>query len=392
MIARTLTRAELHALVWTSPPREVAQQLGITSAELDHLLELMAVPYPYSGYWSSKTHIPRRLPALPKSPPGAADSVEITPVKPARQAGSSRAARASHAEPNASESAAATGDAEDLAAPDPVPARPRSPHRIMAARLADEQRRRADWRRLGLGGRNTAETALERRTRLIEDLLYKAVERRGHKVEVEQNSLYRVRFVVSGQPITYAIRERYRQRREPLSREEGLEPWNVSMNRTHKQVRVMTGVLALTLDGGVWPKPQWEDKADKPLETQIEAIVIGLETVASAATAREEQRRANERRYHEEQQRREAARLRVLEEENRWRKFRELAGQAEEARQVRALLTFLEADLAAQPDQAAANELLAWARARLQSFDPLTRGAEGIVASLQAVTARSYSD
>lgn len=37
MATRILTRAELHTLVWSHPPREVAHQLGVTNRELDRL-------------------------------------------------------------------------------------------------------------------------------------------------------------------------------------------------------------------------------------------------------------------------------------------------------------------------------------------------------------------
>lgn len=391
MSKRTLSRAELHGLVWTHPPREAARQLGVTAGELDRLFELMAVPYPWSGYWSSPGSATRRVPPLPRPPPGAADSVEITPVTPVR-ARPGKAARSSPTGPKVSKPDEQPIEKTAQAGMPAVPSRLSNPHRIIAARLAEEQKRRSEWRRLGLGGSSTAESAIVSRTSRIEDLLYKAVERRGHKVEVDRASLYQVRFVVAGRSITYGIRERYRQRREPLSREEALESWNVSMNRTHRQVRVMTGVLALTLDGGEWPRPQWEDKAGNPLEAQIDDIVAGLENAASQAGEREAQRRAEERRYYEEQQRREAARLQAVEEENRWRRLRELAGQVEEARQMRALLAIMESEIAGRAEPGEAGEFLVWARARLERFDPLERGAEGIIASVRSVTARSSSN
>lgn len=392
MTKTTLTRAELHALLWAHPPNEVAEQLGITARELDHLLALMATPYPYSGYWSLVEAVARRPPKLPKAPPGAADSVQITPVVRKPEAPTHRPTAPDGVPENSTPQEPSAGNSKDATEPDQIPTRLRNPHRIVAARIAEEQRSRTEWRRLGVGGTNTAQTVIERRQRIIDDLLFKAVERRGHKVEVESQSIYQVRFLVTARHITYAIRERYRQQRERLSREEALESWNVAMNRTHKQVRVMTGRLALTLDGGVWPKPQWEDKPGRPLELQIEDIVDGLESVASKAAARDDERRAEQRRYDEEQERREAARARVVEDESRWRKFRELAAQAHEARQVRSLIAFLEAELATPPDKAKADEFLAWARKRLETFDPLTRGAEAIIGSVQAVTARSYSD
>lgn len=55
---------------------------------------------------------------------------------------------------------------------------------------------------------------------------------------------------------------------------------------------------------------------------------------------------------------------------------------------MRALLAVVETEIA-EPEEA--REFLAWARARLERFDPLTRGADGIFASVRSVTARSYS-
>lgn len=394
MTTRTLTRAELHTLVWSHPPREVAHQLRVTIGELDRLLEVMSVPYPYSGYWSKPGAAPRTVPKLPKRPPSAADAVEITPVLP-RGPKSRLTLREEVGMAGAAEPGAPGGTPEEAGSTDNAsffPTRLVKPHRIIAARIAEEQQRRAEWKRMGLGGANETESAIARRMRRLEDLLYKAVERRGHKVEVERGSLYQVRLMVDGRSITYGLRERYRQRREPLSKEEAQESWNISMNRTHKTVRVMTGVLALTLDAGVWPKPQWEDKADHPLELQVEDIVSGAEAVAREAEEREAQRREEQRRYYEEQQRREASRLEALREENRWRRVRELAGKAEEARQVRALLSALEAELAQQDSTDSAREFLAWAWSRLEAFDPLASGALAIIRGVNSVTAGSYEE
>lgn len=41
---------------------------------------------------------------------------------------------------------------------------------------------------------------------MIEDLLYKRLEHRGHAVKAENGSLYRIRFVVAGQTLSYTIR------------------------------------------------------------------------------------------------------------------------------------------------------------------------------------------
>jgi hypothetical protein len=306
MTTRTLTRAELHRLVWTHPPREVARRLGVTPSELDRLLQVMAAPYPYSGYWSAPGSASRAVPRLPRPPPGALEAVEITPVAPPPRNPKPSRPKPTDAPP------AATAQARPETPPAPaaavqVPARLSSPHRIIAARIAEQHQEDARWRAMGMGRAIVADSPLTRRIRRIEDLLYKAIEARGHKVEVERASLYRVRFVVAGQDVTYGIRERYRLRRDPLSKAEAAEPWNTTMNRTHRTVRVMTGVLALALDGA-WPRPQWEDKADRPLESQVEAIVDGAEKVSRAAAARDAERRESQRLYHEAERRREAAR------------------------------------------------------------------------------------
>lgn len=384
MPTRTLTRAELHTLAWSHPPREVARRLGITAAELDRLLELMAVPYPYSGYWSGPQSASRSVPRLPRARPGAADAVEITPASPPPR----KKPTAPPPEPDAPAAASPPSDRSGKPhSPAPVgeaPARLSSPHRIIAARMAEQREQDARWRAMGMGRAISTESAMVRRIRRIEDLLYKAVEARGHKVEVERTSLHQVRFVVAGRAITYAIRERYKQRREPLSREEAQESWNISMDRTHKTVRVLTGVLALTLDGGVWPKPQWEDKADLPLESQLQSIVDGAEEVARKAAAQEAERREAERLYHEAERRREAARQAALAEEARWRRFLELADAVEQARRGRALLAAMEAELGAQDGAASAREFLDWARLRLDRMDPLALGAVAVMASVGA--------
>lgn len=388
MATRTLTRVELHTLIWSHPPLEAARRLGVTSRELGRLLEVMAVPYPYSGYWSKLGPTPRTVPRLTKPPPGAPEAVAIIPVAPRAPKSPARLDPEAAPRDSLRDDAMAAADTIATRVASSVPTRLTNPHRIIAARVAEQRQQDARWRAMGMGRAITAESAMARRIRRIEDLLYKAVEARGHKVEVERTSLHQVRFILAGRALTYAIRERYKQRREPLSKEEAGESWNISMNRTHKTVRVLTGVLALTLDGGVWPKPQWEDKADLPLESQIQSIVDGAEEVARKATAQEAERRETERLHYEAERRREAARQAALAEEARWRRFLDFADAMEHARRGRALLAAMEAELGAQDGADSAREFLGWARARLDRIDPLALGAVAVMASVGAAGTR----
>lgn len=52
----SLTRSELHALVWTKPLNTLAPELGLTDVGLKKLCKRHDIPTPPQGHWISVHH------------------------------------------------------------------------------------------------------------------------------------------------------------------------------------------------------------------------------------------------------------------------------------------------------------------------------------------------
>ena len=394
MPIRRLTRAELHTLIWSQPPEAVAAELGISRALLHQMLTAMAVPYPWSGFWSSPASASDRIPKLPRARPETSEvfEFEFEPAEGPESGTSAPKVSRPHQRNGDAVTERGVGSAPKVVAdlnpgqPEAVPPIPRliNPHRIIAARIAEEKKRRLDYQELGWGIGRQSLTPMERRIRYIEDRLFKAIERRGHKVSIERGSLHQVHFIIRGQRITYAIRERYRIQREPLSDKEKYEPWNLEADRTERRVRVMTGVLSLKFGEWGWNHKPFQDMPGRSLEDQVEDITDEAEALGDAANAEAERRRMESIQAYEEFKRQEALRKQAEENAKRWSCLQRLSDQAFEARRVRRFLRVLEARLSQDPNDLEAAEFLAWAHRELDENDPLAWRARAIVREVQA--------
>jgi len=398
MPTRRLIRAELHTLIWSQPPEAVAAELGVPRALLDQMLKAMAVPYPWSGYWSSPASASGRIPKLPRARPETPEVFEFE-FEPAQEPEPGppppRVSRPGHRkgdginEPSGGSAPTAIADVQPTQpeAATPIP-RLNDPHRIIAARIAEEKRRRLEYQELGWSIGRQSLTPMERRIRLVEDRLFKSIERRGHKVSIERGSLHQVHFIIQGQRITYAIRERYRIQREPLSDSEKQERWNLEADRTEKRVRVMTGVLTLKFGEWGWNHKPFQDMPGRPLEDQVEEITNEAEALADAANAAAERRRIESIEAYERFKRQEALRKQAEENAKRWSCLQRLSDQAFEARRMRRFLRVLEARLSQDPNDLEALEFLAWAYRQLDEIDPLAWNSRTLVHEVQAAPRR----
>jgi hypothetical protein len=402
MAQRTISREDLHSLVWAEPMSKVAAEIGVSVTELERLCKKLDVPYPFSGFWRGPTEGQATLRRLPEAKPGTPVSVEITTAVQSRRMLEKPkledAERPGDDEPPASSPPKISSEAKIFreegdkpsadAEPTP-PTRLTNPHRILVARMEEERQRRVQWPAMYSGSANKKEALLTRRRRIVENLLFKALEKRGHTIETENRSAYDVRIVIAGQRISYTIRERYTHAREPLSDDERREPWNVLSGRIDRQVRKMTGQLVFTADGSVWPKPTWRD-GKRPLEAQISAIVDGLEALAAKGNERETERQLADERYRKEQSRREEIEKRRQREANQWRFIRELAAKAEEAERMRAFIAKMRDQTENAPDN---TELIAWLdtiEQKTDRWDPLTGGANAIRLEVAGITHDHY--
>jgi hypothetical protein len=374
---RVVTRDELYRQVWAEPMETVAKSFGLTGRSLAKICDRLDLPYPYRGYWArvrAGQHAAQYQ--LRKAKAGTPQSVTISPTPP----------KAAELNPE-------KGAMADIpAAPTPVvkvAERLSSPHRIIAAWISEEQERRRIW---GSSPRDRPADVAQSRQRRLLDALFKALEKRGHKIEAERGRLTQVRIVIAGRPFSYKFRQRYTQRRLAMTPAELKDPWNVSQGRTTKVLREDTGelVLAVSSEEFSWHiKRQWKDGPATRLEALLGEVVIGLEDMAARAdatkTQRDEedrQRAISERKRYEDEQRRKL-------DANRFKRLRELAKQRRDAETVRGLIAAMRDQVGVAPDPEMA-AWLSWADAHATSLDPLTQGAEAIKADVEAVTAWDY--
>jgi hypothetical protein len=397
MAQRTVSREDLHSLVWAQPMSKVAAEIGISASELERLCKKLDVPYPFSGFWRGPTAGQSTLHRLPKAKPGTPASLEITTAdlthsvfeapKPEKSLRTASDEPPAPGPPKISSEAQISpgGNGKPSAEAGPtVPTRLTNPHRILVARMEEERQRRIQWPAMYSGSASKKEDVITRRCRIIENLLFRALEQRGHKIETENRSAYDVRVVIAGQRLSYSIRERYTHAREPLPADERRAPWNVLSGRIDRQVRKTTGELVFTANGSVWPKPTWKD-GKRPLEAQISAIADGLEALAAKGNERETERLLAEEQYRKEQARREEIQKRRQRDANQWRFIRELAAKSEEAERMRAFIAKMRNQVEHVPENP---KLLAWLDSieqKTEAWDPLIGGADAIRLEVAAV-------
>lgn len=354
-----LDREQLYELVWSEPISHIAPRLGLSDVGLAKICERLAVPRPGVGYWTQKEHgKARAAPELPRMNGEGATHVTITPKERSERRPIVRAPAVS------------------------VPKRLSNPHELVQIAASVLRESHPDtYGRLGGTRRHTlairvTRASLTRALRVV-DAAIKALERRGHTVELRSVNDHRETCaVIEGQWIAFCVREEVRQKAHELTERERLQEKRWGHVWTRRFDYDPTGRLSLEVDR--WSVPQglrrrWKDSARRSLEDQVGDFVVGIEAIGHA-----ERLRANER---EERERDEAERrARALEEERRRleeaRRVEQLVGLAERWRSARTVREFL-ADLerrSGEVDGLAA--LIEWGRRAADSLDPLAEVAE----------------
>ena len=286
-------------------------------------------------------------------------------------------------------------DARQQAGSVTVPARLVHPHPVVAMWLGDRERQRElarfepnpTLRRL----RAPEWTDIERRRHRILDALFKAAEKKGIRVKQEERK--GVWFETSGEPLEFRLKEKQKQVRIPKSAEEmkRLRPGE----RSWRQELQPSGILVFSIETYLPTLPQrvWADAPDRPLEDQLGDILAQIILAGPLLVQQRREREGAERKRMAEERRRyeEAERSRL--DDNRWRRFTELAGNWTQAEQARQFLAALEQH--AGPDALLANgtrlaQWLTWAQERIKMLDPLLAGPTAVFEDVLTVTSWTY--
>jgi hypothetical protein len=350
-----VSREDLYALVWSEPMSRLARRFGLSDVGLAKACTRMMIPVPGRGYWAKKevgrAPRPTRLPTLPAS----ADKREIR----VRRREAPTAVEASREEPMAIEVV--------------VPEILSDPHLLVAKTV--KAFRGGGSRHDGYLMAKTPDclavhatmASIDRAMRIY-DAVIKAIEERGHVVEVQKykrenytEPQYRTVVLVDDEAVEIEITETIRRIERP--RQGTSDPYP-------KYEFVPSGQLSLAIQNGT--QSRWSDRAKHTLESQLGRFIHGVAVAAvelkEACRRREEYERQEleaQRREWEESERRRA-------EAGRVRALNAAIDRMHSARWVREYLTQLQENLSTFPEAntAAMQDWLTWVQKYAARVDP----------------------
>lgn len=297
MKAVHISRADLYDQVWTEPMTKVANRLGISDVGLAKACARARIPTPPRGHWAKlQAGKPSKRPKLPPADDWQPELVSLVPSPPAPKRTKEPPAIEFKDIANAVEREMKdTPVKPDLALKDPHP---------MIARAIRQHRETQSW--ASGDSRYARERAagepLTKRRWTILSGLFKALERRNIQIgEPEtRNESTNYPLVVAGEKVYLRFRERVRQARRELTKQERSISWN--RDRTSVQERFQTGELVFAISRyNPAPWEEWSDQPDLPLEEQLSEVLIGIYRAAAVARTHRHEHEASAERYRQEQ-------------------------------------------------------------------------------------------
>lgn len=391
----TLTRQDLYELVWSKPLVELAKDFGLSDVALAKRCRKLAIPVPGRGYWA-------RIAAgqAPRQPP--LKNREEQPLDYSALSFSAPQEPAENQDSKPPESAEEVALRERISVLQPTLGSDHNPASPAVKRTALLLKR--PWLREITWGRgeksgpvtriDTSSLVADRALRLADQLLVSAKQvdwpfqappetdesktRHGRQYDQLPATPEYGCLLAKGEPLTFRIDERHRQVDHVLTDYEKEQRRRGHLCFPPKWDLVPTGQLRLHLlhmNSNLAIKT-WRDSARRPLEEQINTVLLGF---------LDEALRIKERR--EEQRREEIERMRR--EELRWRQSERRSANAKlihaleaqagawlRARTLRSYLRALKQALGDRKVEASLNktpvDFLAWATHYVDQLDPLS--------------------
>lgn len=354
----SITRQELHDLVWARPRRQVAASMGVTDFVLAEACRKASVPTPSSGHWTkvSLGKVSERVP-LPPAPEGVGEEVIVGKI------------------PRLPRSVDAP---EEPALPKvTIPDLLQDPHPMVAEAKASLERRAAagdtttlHWHKTGSFQIRVGPESLDRALRLL-DAILKAAEANGHPVSHGRWKWW-VTFGVAH------IGMRLEADYEEVPRTP--KPDDLKWMRQSPGWRppatewVPTSRLALRMEGyGFGLRKRFSDGKRQSLESLAPEIVATILAVSAHRAREKVELEENKRRWAEEQERRDAIERRRREEEG-W--VARLKADAASWREVSILRGYIAAVRARAGEDVEEDVVrwLEWASEIADLGDPLSQG------------------
>ena len=360
-----LTREELYERIWNTPATKLAKEFGISDVALGKICKKLNVPKPYPGYWQQLA-VGRRvhkepLPPIKQGVPEVTyiyPHLPVTPFQPENPEVLAQIERES-------QPANSITVAETLHSAHPLV---RYTRQVLEKDKPDDYGMLSwSWNQRCLNVR-VSKTSLHRALRIM-DALLKALDARGYSAEVSKDGPMATYILIGAEKVKVRLSEKANRGERELTAEEKKKPAHTISNRW---VYSPSEKLTFEIDE-YWGACQkkWTDKAQKPLEDQLNDVLAGLILVGEALRLR--------RIEHEEEQRRqrEQERRRMEDQERRYYLDQHLKAWSE-SQGLREFLNACEAALVERkgelaPDSSEA-KWLRWAHRYADRIDPLKNG------------------
>jgi hypothetical protein len=367
-----LTREELYERVWKTPAVSLARELGISDVALGKICKKLDVPKPYPGYWQ-QLKVGRRVhrPPLPPVKKGVPAATYIAP-HPEGRTFKPQDPRTLELIGSESEPQKLIVVAENLHHSHPFV---RQTREILERAPKDCQARLAHWARPHLNVR-VSKQRLHRALRIL-DALIKALEARGFSVELPKEGATPTRVVIGEEKVSFYLWEKDNRSEHVYTKEELSKP---SYQRPDRWIFTLSGKLTFTIDEhwDDYSKKNWKDKEGRPLEDQLNDVVVGLVTAAEALWRKRLEREEQERRRKEEATRRQEEERRRLEEEARRSTLEKQSERWTKCQNLRAFLIACQAELIMRSGHLKLDgpeaSWLRWAGNHADRLDPLKNG------------------
>src|SRR5581483_2064158 len=365
---REITREELYKLVWSKSLVLAAQELGISDVRLAKICKRLDVPRPYRGYWArlESGHKPR-IPPLPAAKKDTPESAFVSP--------------------NFKRQPLPDDEARTLTETESIPANQivvaddlRSAHPLVR-----ETRKRLERKWVDPYGRiypgwspnesqrqiidiNVYQGTVHRAFRIM-DALIKAIETRGGQIEIKDRKTY---CYLNEAKVQFSLWEKMTRTEREVSEKERRESYS-----SDRWIFTPTGKLTLRIDEHYVGRSSWRDKPTKPLEKQLNDVMVGLITASKIIHERDlEWERKRQRELEEQQRRAELARLQQIERARR-EQLNRLVDSWKRSLNLRQFLAECKKALTdgegLQPQSSQAR-WLEWATAYADNLNPLTNG------------------
>ena len=357
----SLTREQLHELVWTKTIKAVAEQCGSSFALVVEACDRLQVPRPAQGYWSLvRFGEPGPRPALP-------------PFLDVQQPSQASEENLSTPEPPLSE----------ISRPPESPEPPKPLHPVARQTRQAYRGGTKDYRYGTVRSKpgmphvliSVTPGATERALNLLSELA-SALEGKGFIfARDEKSSRFQLIYSATKTEIEFSMQETFERYQRELTAAEKEKDYVYDQWR-YRSTGLLRVVLAEYHPQGA--RKSWGDGKHQKLENKIGDIAEGFVICAVGNHEIDVAREAERRRWEEEYRLRREAEIRAKAEEARGEELRAAARDWNEAESLRKFRAACEMDLRSHSTEGTLapgeSAWLDWVDARIQGLDPLQNG------------------